>query len=117
MNKVRPGNRKPAKPLTPARQVQKIFAMQGLEGDSELVTSTATEPQRRLPGTNPRRVADSQPLVYRHVLADWPVEWRERWGRRANDLEASGLSWRDAEGRAFVDVWNEYRQSAEVRRN
>jgi len=46
------------------------------------------------------------PLAYRGVVADWPVEWREQWGRRANALEESGLSWRDAETQAFVEVWN-----------
>ncbi|MFI5455050.1 MAG: hypothetical protein ACHRXM_06325 [Isosphaerales bacterium] len=46
------------------------------------------------------------PLAYRSVVADWPVEWREQWGRRANALEESGLSWRDAETQAFVEVWN-----------
>ena len=45
------------------------------------------------------------PLAYRGVVAEWPIEWRERWGRRANALEESGLSWRDAEAQAFVEVW------------
>jgi hypothetical protein len=49
------------------------------------------------------------PLAYRGVVAEWPVEWRERWGRRANALEESGLSWRDAEAQAFVEIWNEVR--------
>lgn len=49
------------------------------------------------------------PLAYRGVVAEWPVEWRERWGRRANALEESGLTWRDAEAQAFVEVWNELR--------
>ena len=51
------------------------------------------------------------PLAYRGVVAEWPVEWRERWGRRANALEENGLSWRDAETQAFVEVWNEVRAS------
>jgi hypothetical protein len=46
------------------------------------------------------------PLAYRGVVAGWPVEWREQWGLRANVLEDSGLSWRDAETQAFVEVWN-----------
>jgi hypothetical protein len=50
------------------------------------------------------------PLAYRAVVADWPVAWRERWGRRANALEESGLTWRDAETQAFVEVWNLRRQ-------
>ncbi len=49
------------------------------------------------------------PLAYRGVVAEWPVEWRERWGRRANALEEKGLSWRDAEAQAFVEVWGELR--------
>jgi hypothetical protein len=49
------------------------------------------------------------PLAYRGVVAEWPVEWRERWGRRANALEESGLSWRDAEAQAFVEIWSEVR--------
>jgi hypothetical protein len=50
------------------------------------------------------------PLAYRGVVAEWPIEWRERWGHRANALEDSGLSWRDAETQAFVEVWNVRRQ-------
>jgi hypothetical protein len=49
------------------------------------------------------------PLAYRGVVAEWPVEWRERWGRRANALEEQGLSWRDAEAQAFVEIWSEVR--------
>jgi hypothetical protein len=49
------------------------------------------------------------PLAYRGVVAEWPVEWRERWGRRANALEEKGLSWRDAETQAFIEVWGEVR--------
>jgi hypothetical protein len=50
------------------------------------------------------------PLAYRGVVAEWPVEWRERWGRRANALEESGLSWRDAETQAFIEVWTQFRR-------
>jgi hypothetical protein len=49
------------------------------------------------------------PPEYRGVLANWPDEWREQWGHRANALEATGLSWRDAEAQAFVEVWNRLR--------
>jgi hypothetical protein len=45
------------------------------------------------------------------VVADWPIEWREQWGRRANDLEETGLSWRDAETQAFVEVWHQLRRT------
>jgi hypothetical protein len=60
------------------------------------------------------------PLAYRGVVANWPIEWRERWGLRANSLEEDGLSWRDAETQAFVEIWNQLRhqpaaQAAESR--
>ncbi len=49
------------------------------------------------------------PLAYRGVVAEWSLDWRELWGRRANALEDQGLSWRDAEAQAFIEVWNEIR--------
>jgi len=64
---------------------------------------------RRRSTTTPSRSTISHPPAYRSVVAVWPVEWRERWGRRANVLEENGLSWRDAETQAFVEVWNQVR--------
>jgi hypothetical protein len=49
------------------------------------------------------------PLAYRAVIAGWSIESRERWGRRANELEDAGLAWRDAEAQAFVEVWHRIR--------
>jgi hypothetical protein len=60
--------------------------------------------------TTPSRSIILHPPTYRSVVAGWPVEWRERWGRRANALEENGLSWRDAETQAFVEVWNQVRK-------
>jgi TubC N-terminal docking domain len=37
-------------------------------------------------------------------LAGWPLDKRERWGRRANTLEDEGQDWRDAERQAFAEV-------------
>ncbi len=54
------------------------------------------------------------PLAYRSVVAGWPLEWRELWGQRANELEETGLSWRDAETQSFVEVWHKYRSSTET---
>lgn len=51
------------------------------------------------------------PLAYRGVVAGWSLENRERWGRRANELEETGLAWRDAEAQAFVEVWHRVRES------
>jgi hypothetical protein len=56
------------------------------------------------------RLSAFHPPAYRGVVAGWPVPWRERWGRRANALEETGLSWRDAEAQAFVEVWSTFRQ-------
>jgi hypothetical protein len=63
----------------------------------------------RLPVKANTPVPVFHPLAYRGVVAEWPVEWRERWGRRANALEENGLSWRDAEAQAFVEIWNAVR--------
>ncbi len=49
------------------------------------------------------------PLAYRSVVAGWSLESREQWGRRANELEETGLPWRDAETQAFVEVWHQLR--------
>lgn len=51
------------------------------------------------------------PLAYRSVVAAWSLDARERWGRRSNELEDGGLSWRDAETQAFVEVWNDLRRA------
>jgi hypothetical protein len=83
----------------------------------EVHTEPAPVPVAEIPAVSRRRSVEApssppifHPLAYRGVVAAWPVEWRERWGRRANELEESGLSWRDAETQAFVEVWNLRRQ-------
>jgi hypothetical protein len=65
---------------------------------------------RRRAGKAASKSSVFHPLAYRGIVAEWPIEWRERWGRRANALEVeNGLSWRDAETQAFVEVWNQFR--------
>ena len=64
--------------------------------------STRLRPDAAVAGLPPT----FHPLAYRHVIAGWPVECRQRWGRRANELEAAGLPWRDAETQAFIEVWD-----------
>ncbi|MGC8639147.1 MAG: hypothetical protein ACP5XB_04630 [Isosphaeraceae bacterium] len=54
------------------------------------------------------------PLAYRSVVADWPIAWREQWGQRANELEETGLSWRDAETQAFVELWHKVQQEGQA---
>jgi len=51
----------------------------------------------------------SDQFPYRAALAQWPDPWRERWGRRANALEETGLRWREAETRAFAEILHERR--------
>jgi hypothetical protein len=37
-------------------------------------------------------------------LPSWPDAWRERWGRRANELAEQGLRWPLDEAQAFAEV-------------
>jgi len=126
MNTVRPRARKPATTLavlTRAREIQGMLDMQGLEAEPEAervgtpapAGENETGPAEARPTAE--RVGEVKPLPYRQVLATWSDGWRERWGRRANELEESGLSWRDAEGRAFVETWSALRASGHAERN
>jgi hypothetical protein len=55
-------------------------------------------------------------LPWRRRLADWPDEWRERWGVRANALEDEGLDWRSAEERAWSETLKEKRDGVSAMR-
>lgn len=96
-----------------AREIQGMLAMQDLETGRDAVRGQEATGQ----GPAPFRAGEVKPLPYRQVLATWPDDWRERWGRRANELEESGLPWRDAEGRAFVEVWSQLRAAEHAERN
>jgi hypothetical protein len=41
---------------------------------------------------------------WRTVVARWPVQWRERWGRRSNELQDRGLPWDAAEWVATCEL-------------
>jgi hypothetical protein len=43
-------------------------------------------------------------LHWRAAIAWWPVEWRRRWGVRANELEAAGCAWNVAEYWAWREM-------------
>lgn len=90
-----------------------VFGDEGEAGDSTSDSASATAADASSHGRLPVKVNGPapvfHPLAYRGVVAEWPVEWRERWGRRANALEETGLSWRDAEAQAFVEIWQEVR--------
>lgn len=118
MNEVRHRSAKTAAKLADerAREIQGMLAMHGLESETDLNTAVnGTESTET--GAKVWRANEIKPLPYRQVLATWPDDWRERWGRRANQLEETGLSWRDAEGRAFVETWSQYHASGRVERN
>ena len=106
-----------------AREVQGILAMHGLESEMDLRSTNETERLStawlETSGMDPHTAlaTEIKPLPYRMVLANWPDNWRERWGLRANQLEDEGLGWRDAEVRAFVEIWNQLRVSNNVQRN
>lgn len=51
-------------------------------------------------------------LPWRETVAGWPLNWREYWGRLANDLEAGGMPWQEAEARAFGMIEAEMRSGA-----
>jgi hypothetical protein len=76
------------------------------EGAPAIATDRATIDHPRPPAARRSPPRTPHPPAYRGVVAGWPEDWRERWGRRANELEEGGLSWRDAEAQAFVEVWH-----------
>ena len=116
LERIRPGSR--------VRSVQGRLSIEFGDEDDTGGDQLKVEPPARSSGfrrptkssaVNQERSSDVRttvpvfhPLAYRSVVAGWPLEWRELWGRRANDLEETGLSWRDAETQAFVEVWHKY---------
>jgi hypothetical protein len=42
--------------------------------------------------------------AWRSVVADWPDDRREAWGRRANELSLTGVLWPNDEIRAFEEL-------------
>ena len=50
--------------------------------------NSASLEQNSLQSTSPPPIF--HPLAYRAVVANWPIDWREQWGRRANSL---GRKW------------------------
>src|SRR4051812_35593229 len=114
VNQVRLRTRKPATTLaavTRAREIQGKLTMPGLDRDAGAETEAA------LPDRTAWRVDEVGPLPHRRVLATWPDAWRERWGRRANELEEAGAPWRDAEGTAFVEVCTRFRAAGLLERD
>jgi hypothetical protein len=38
------------------------------------------------------------PLPWRPIVGQWPIELRQRWGDRSNELQDNGHSWHEADG-------------------
>jgi hypothetical protein len=70
--------------------------------------SSADQPGgRRLVVTGSTVEVEVAPLTrkpWRAVVGCWPVPWRERWGRLANDLAEAGVLFPEDEVRAFDRV-------------
>ena len=69
-------------------------------------TDPAGPPASEPPGTDGADRPGPPPADRRRRLAvaRWPVEWRERWGRRANELQDRGEPWDAAEWIAFNET-------------
>lgn len=70
---------------------------------AERPTLPVTPNDSWIDSVKPQPDATNAALPWRRRLATWPDEWRERWGIRADEIEASGVAWIEAERRA----WNE----------
>ncbi|MGO9601557.1 MAG: hypothetical protein ACLP7Q_26555 [Isosphaeraceae bacterium] len=58
------------------------------------------------------------PLFYQRPeeIDRWPISDRQRWGELANQLEAEGLKWQEAEPRAYEVVRSEREDTGEIYR-
>ena len=78
---------------------------------AEVAVEPSPDPARTATGARRRPV---KPRIRRRSSIRWPIAawwpngpWVARAvGPRPNELEESGLYWRDAETQAFVEVWN-----------
>ena len=104
---------------TPSNQQGRLI-LQYPDDDFDLAENARSEdrfsPRQSRPGLRESmrsphapKLVIQHPPAYRKVIAGWTDDWRERWGLLANSLEESGLSWRDAESQAFVEVWKQIR--------
>ncbi len=100
--------------MTRAREIQGMLAMCGLDVETEPKAPARTESAQTGSAGKSNEI---KPLPYRQVLATWSDDWRERWGRRRNELEDAGLPWRDAEGRAFVEILKQLKSIGQTERN
>jgi hypothetical protein len=80
-----------------------VLAADESSPDTDPTDPPASEP----PGPPVGSVGPGPPPAdrsWRTAVARWPVEWRERWGRRANEVEFAGAAWIEAEWSAFGEL-------------
>ena len=60
----------------------------------------------RTPEARAQRLRDrpASHVPWRSVVARWPIDRRQKWGDRANQLQDAGLGWKDAERVAFHEL-------------
>jgi hypothetical protein len=68
-----------------------------------VVSVEAVEPMEAAGRTGASMVLHHRP----DSLARWPIPDRQRWGELANQLEAEGVSWQEAERRAYETIRGE----------
>jgi hypothetical protein len=79
----------------------------------QTLTATLTKTRPELDVDPPSPLPDVDALIptwrfpWREILPTWPIERRERWGRRANELAAEGVPWPDDEASAFLELLEE----------
>jgi hypothetical protein len=64
----------------------------------------AMEPSRDPHDANLSDLSHKQWLSRPDEMADWPIPWREKWRRRANELRDQGCPWP-------VDEWQAYHET------
>jgi hypothetical protein len=95
----------PTKPTKPSS----VNSCPGINQNFEGHDGPADEPNLKDPARSP---AHSIALVHA-VVADWPIAWRERWGRLANELTEAGAPFPTDEHRAFTMVAEERQRGVE----
>ncbi len=84
-------------------------------GETKPAAVPATEnpsASRRRSVANPVSIDDLSPTGLSRCRRRLAGGVARALGPRANALEENGLSWRDAETQAFVEVWNQFRSQA-----
>jgi hypothetical protein len=78
-------------------QVEEVVRreMEGTASDLGVVVPVRIDSSAPQPAPWPPRPAE---------LAHWPVEWRAKWGVRANELQDQGVPWPEHERQAFHQI-------------